>query len=164
MASPKKPRKKYRPRPVRADLIGYVKESLTPVAAHTNFILDLRIKNHSALAALTHGEATRAQFDVLIAAVNMTEAFYRLGIGKDYKDEIKAGLDALHTVGVRGATALGGRFVLRAEEMKAINLIMEIHDAQLDVVTMKEMEQAIALVANVVRGKGARPIMQRAAA
>ena len=163
MASNKKPRKKYRPRPVRADIIGYVKESLSPVAAQHSFLLDLRIKNHSALAALTQGEATRTQFDVLIAAVNMTEAFYRLGIGDDYKDEIRDGLDALHSVGVRSTSRPDGRFILKADEMKAINTIMELHDAQLDVVTIKEMEQAIALVGRVVRGKGARPIMRQAA-
>lgn len=145
MAANKKPRKKYRPKGVRLDNLAYIQESFSPVASHEHIALDLRIKNHEAMTALTKGTATRADWDILVAAFNMTEAFYRLGIGADYKDEVKLGLDALHAVGKRSLT-LSGRFIPRAGEMQALNTALELHDAQLDVATLRDMERAIDIV------------------
>lgn len=158
MAANKKPRKKYRPKGVRLDNLAYIRESFSPVTAHQHIALDLRIKNHEAMTALTKGTATRADWDILVAAFNMTEAFYRLGIGADYKEEVKLGLDALHAVGKRSLT-LGGRFVLRSDEMKALNMALELHDAQLDVATLRDMERAIEIVNNEFRLKKMRSVV-----
>jgi hypothetical protein len=38
------------------------------------------------------------------------------------------------------------RFVLKAEELVAMNLVMEIHDAQLDNTTVNDMEKAMDIV------------------
>jgi len=151
-------RSKYRPKPVLLNPVGYVIESMAPMSSHGNFLLDLRIKNHAALAALTQGRATRRDIDTLIQAVNVTEACYRLGIGKDYNDLVVAGLAALRSVGRRGAEI--GKFILRAEEMRALNDIMELHDAQLDVMTVKDMERAVNIVKEEMRLKRATPITQ----
>ena len=160
MASNKKPRKKYRPKGVRLDNLAYICESFSPVTSHKHIALDLRIKNHEAMAALTTGTATREDWDILVAAFNMTEAFYRLGIGAEYKAEVKLGLDALHAVGKRSLT-LGGRFVLRSEEMRALNTALELHDAQLDVATLRDMERAIEIVNNEFRLKKMRSVVDR---
>ena len=45
-------RSKYRPKGVRLDTIGYVTESLKPVASHDSYLLDLKIKNSEAMVAL----------------------------------------------------------------------------------------------------------------
>ena len=107
-------------------------------------MIDLKIKNHDAMAALTQGRATRNDIETLINMVNVTEALYRLGFGADYADVVKQGLDALHELGKRGAQA--GRFVVKAQEMTALNTIMELHDAQMEIITIKDMEKAIDLV------------------
>ena len=138
-------RSKYRPKGVRLDTMAYVKESLTPIAQHGGILMTLKIKNHAALAALTQGRATRAEIDTLIAALNVTEALYRMGFGREYGDVVKDGLDALRAVGARGAA--NNRFILRAQEMAALNTVMELHDAQLDLCVVKDLERATELVA-----------------
>ena len=137
-------RSKYRPKGIIMNPIAYVMESMTPVAKHDNFLIDLKIKNHSAMATLTQGKATRQDIDVLIPMGNICEALFRMGFGTEYKDVIHAGLDALHAVGRRGWQT--GRFILRAEEMTALNTLMELHDAQMDVITIKDMEKACQIV------------------
>ena len=57
---------------------------------------------------------------------------------------MQQGLDALHDVGSRGVQT--GRFILKAQEMSHLNLIMELHDAQMEVITVKDMERAVDLV------------------
>ena len=152
-------RSKYRPKPILQNPLGYVLESLTPIATMDKYFIELKIKNHLALANLTKGVATRQDIDTLIQAINMVEALYRLGFGREYATEVHAGLDALHTVGVRGAES--GRFILKAEEMNALNEAMELHDAQLEVITLKDMENAIKLVNEELRQKKMRPIVKQ---
>ena len=147
---------KYRPKPVLQDPLGYVLEGITPVSQHDSYLVDLKIRNHGAMTALTRGLATRQDIDVLIPAVNIVEALYRMGFGRDYFPEVRAGLDALFEVGVRGAES--GRFVLKASEMDALNVVMELHDAQLEVITVRDMDKAIALVIDDFKQKRMRAI------
>ena len=124
------------------------------------FSVDLRIKNHGAMDALRRGVATKDDMDVLIGAFNMTEAFVRLrpDLGEDWADEIKTGLDALHAVAVRGAKSM--RFILKAQELVAMNLVMEIHDVQLDQTTVKDLEKAMDIVKEEYRLRRMRAIKE----
>lgn len=137
-------RSKYRPRAVLANPVAYVMESITPVAAHDSYLVDLKIKNHGAMAALTRGQATRADMDTLIAMSNMIEALWILGFGKEYEAIMCAGQAAIIAVGRRGLDA--GKFILRASEMSALNDLMELHDAQMEVVTVGDIERGIAVI------------------
>jgi len=152
-------RSKYRPRPVLLNPMGYVIESMTPVSQHESFLIDVKIKTHMALANMTQGKAVREDVDTLIEAVNVVEALYRMGFGTEYGDEMRNGLDALHSVGVRGAKS--GRFILRSQEMKALNAIIDLHDAQLEVITLKDMERAYKLVLEEFRQKKVIPIVTK---
>ena len=152
-------RSKYKPKPVLLNPMGFVMENLSPVRSHTAFMLDLKIKNHAALEALTKGNATRADIDTLVAMGNVTEAFARMGFGKDYSDVVNRGLQALRSVGARGAAS--NRFILKAAEMSALNEFMELHDAQMEVVTLKDMDAAIALVREEFRLKKMTPIVEK---
>ena len=134
-------------------------ENLSPVRSHTSFMIDLKIKNHAAMDSLTKGVATRSDIDMLISMGNMTEAFARIGFGKDYSDVVKEGLLALRAVGKRGVES--GRFILKAAEMTALNELMELHDAQMEVVTLKDMDAAIALVREEYRLKKMTPILEK---
>ena len=137
-------RSAYRPKPVLVNPLLYVLESFRPVRAHDSYLVDLKIKNHGAMSNLTKGLAGKEDVDALINMVNVVEALYRLGFGREYGEVVKDGLDALHDLGRRGVQT--GRFVLKAQEMSHLNLIMELHDAQMDLVTIKDMEKAIDLV------------------
>ena len=151
-------RSKYRPKGVRPDAIGYVIESMKPVVAHESFAVDLRLANHLSLTMLTQGKATRKDMDVLISALNITESLWRLGYGREYRNVVDAGLRALRSVGGRGLAA--NKFILNAEEMAAINEAMELHDAQLDVITVKDMENALKIVHEEMRTKRATRIKE----
>jgi hypothetical protein len=152
-------RSKYRPKGVIMNPIAYVMESMTPVAKHDNFLIDLKIKNHMAMTNLTQGKATREDMDTLIPMANFVEALYRMGFGRDYATEVSTGLDALHAVGKRGAES--GRFILRSQEMRALNTLMELHDAQMDVITVKDMERAFKIVDEEYKQRRMRPIVER---
>jgi hypothetical protein len=152
-------RSKYKPRPVLLNPVGFVMEGLSPVRAHTAFMLDLKIKNHAAMDSLTKGVATRSDIDTIISMVNMTEAFARMGFGKDYGDVVRNGLQALRDVGKRGVAY--GNFIMKASEMNALNSAMELHDAQMDVVTLNDMDAAIALVYEEYRLKKMTPIVEK---
>jgi hypothetical protein len=137
-------RSKYRPRAVLANPVAYVVESITPVTQHDSYLVDLKIKNHGAMAALTRGHATRADMDTLIAMSNMIEALWTLGFGKEYEAVMCEGQAALISVGRRGLA--DGRFILRASEMASLNELMELHDAQMEVVTVGDIERGIEII------------------
>lgn len=152
-------RSKYKPRMMLQNPLAYVLESITPIATLEKYFIDLKIKNHDALRSLTQGLATRADVETLIATVNITEALYRLGFGREYGDVVRDGLDALRAVGKRGVES--GRFILKAPEMSALNLAMELHDAQLEIITLKDMENAIKVVNEEYRQRKMRPIVEK---
>jgi hypothetical protein len=155
-----KKKSKYKPKGVRADVMSYVLKGLQPFKT-AEYSTTLRIRNHDAMDALRRGDATIADLDILIAAFNMCEAYAMLRpeLGNDWKEEIGAGLDALHAVGRRGIESK--RFILKAEELKAMNLVLEIHDAQLDNTTVIDMEKAMDIVTKEYRARRMRPIKPR---
>ena len=152
-------RSKYRPRGVLINTLGYVLEGMTPIAKHDQYLVELKIKNHMAMSTLTKGLATRDDIDTLIATANITEALYRLGFGREYKDVVREGLDSLRSVGKRGVDT--NKFVLKSAEMNALNLMMELHDAQMDLITIKDMEKAMNIVREEYRQRKMRPIVEK---
>jgi len=141
----------YRPRPVILDTMSYVKEGFTPVKEHDSYLIDLKIKNHGAMTALTQGRADEAQINFLIGMSNAAEALCMMGFKQEYVELVLDGSDALFEVGRRGAKT--GSFVLKAEEMNALNLLMQIHDEQLELITVKDMEKANEIVLRELRSK-----------
>jgi len=153
-------RSKYRPKPQLPDPLAWVLNGLKPVAEAG--IVNVQIKNHNAIDALRQGMATRLDIDYIIEAFNVMEALSRLGVASDYKDEIKAAQDALYTATKRGVDA-GYRFVLKAAELNAINLGMEIHDAQVEVTSIATMEKAMDIVLGEFKKKRMRVIQETTA-
>ena len=137
-------RSSYRPKGVIRDPITYAVTGVQPITKYSNHILDVKIKNHDAMNTLLYGKATRQDMDVLIAMSNIVEALYRLGFGKEYKDVVATGLEALYQIGTRGYPT--DKFVCKLPEVAAMNELMELHDAQMDVITVRDMEKALDLV------------------
>ena len=119
----------------------------------------LRVKNHDALNNLRMGIASRSDMDMLIAASNIAEAMRRMGKGTDWEAELKAGYDALLAVARRGASTM--KFVMTGLELQAFNLLMDIHDAQLDACTVQDVENAIDLVTEEIKHKRATRIKEK---
>lgn len=150
-------RSKYRPKGVRLDNMAWLIQGMAPLR-HNQHAIDLKVKNHNALTEVVQGRGNREQIDVLIAAMNMAEALYRVNpdLGLQYSPEVKAAQDAIFNMGKRGIEK--GRFLFTGPEMVAMNAGMEVHDAQLEVCTIAELEKALDLVAMEIRHKRARPI------
>ena len=137
-------RSKYKPRPVLQNPLGYVIESLTPAAKHENFLLDLKIKNSEAMVALMKGHAIKADMDALIAMSNVTEALHQMGFGAEHGKICIDGRFAILKIVDRAKKH--GKFTPTGTEIQLLNLLMELHDAQMDVITVRDLEKALALV------------------
>jgi hypothetical protein len=149
-------RSKYKPKGVRLDNMAWVQSGLRRVD-EVSESATIKIRNHDAMNTLRLGTATKVEIDVLINALNVSEALAHNGVGGDWMPELRTAQDALYTLAKRGLTS---RFIVRGEELKALNLAMEIHDAQLEAVTVKQLEAALNFVNETVRLKKARPIVE----
>lgn len=156
-----KKRSSYRPKPIQKDPMAWVMSGMKSLKNVEGEAVKLKIKNHVAMCNLRDGTANRDTIDVLIAALNITEALASLDVGRDYLHDIRAGMDALHDIAARGLSA--GGFKASVPELMALNLAMDIHDAQLDACTVKELEDAIHRVVQLVRCGATRKIMAVAA-
>jgi hypothetical protein len=119
----------------------------------------LRIKNHDALLQITQGKGGRAHIDILIAAMNMAEALYRVNpaLGLEYADEIREAQDAIVAMSRRGLAK--GSFLFTGLELQAMNTGMDVHDAQLDACNVGELEKALDVVHAEIKNKKARAIV-----
>ena len=153
---------KYKPKGVRLDVMGWIKEGMQPMTTHGDAVLALRIKNHGALTNLVQGRGTRDDIDLLIAAINMTEALAMQGIGNDWRPEITAAQDAILTMTRRGIP-LGDKFLFTGPELTAVNLAMEVHDAQIDQASVADLEKALDKVQQEIKAGRARPVERKAA-
>lgn len=152
-------RKKYKPKGVRLDCMAWVMSGMKPVSQVQHAGLALKIKNHDALANITQGRGKRDDIDIVIAALNVAEGLAMLGLGTDWRPEINAAQEAVYQMGKRGLKQ-GDKFLFNGPEMQAVNLGMDIHDAQLDECTVKQLEQALAIVEREIRLKRAKMIKE----
>jgi hypothetical protein len=157
-----KKKSKYKPRGIRLDNLSWIVAGMKKVGALPTAGVALKLKNHEALDSILKGHGTKEHVDVLIAAVNMSEALIRIRdeLGVDWKDEIREAQDAIYTMGKRGFDK--NRFAFTGPEMTAVKLVMDLHDAQLDDCSVKEMEQALFIVNEEIRMKKCRPIVEPA--
>ena len=113
-----------------------------------------------AMQSLVQGRAARAEMDDMIAMGNAVEALYRLGFGEGYGDVVRLGVESLLEAARRGV-ANEGRFVLTASEMNALNNLMELHDGQMEVITVRDMENAMKLMEKEYRTGKMTPIVRK---
>ena len=151
-------RSKYKPKGVRLDNLSWIKAGFAKVGTLPQAGIGLKLKNHEALDSIMRGEGTRDHVDALIAAFNVAEALYKVNpdLGLDYAQEIKNSQDAILTMSRRGLQK--GRFLFSGPEMQTIRYGMEVHDAQLDAASVRDMEKAIDLVSKTILNKQARLI------
>lgn len=151
-------RSKYRPKGILPDPVTWVMAGMKKVdeiSAGTT----LKIRNHDAMNNIRLGNGTRRDVDAVIDAMNVAEALAKRGVGADWMPEIRIAQDHLLALAKRGVQN-GFRFIMRAEELNALNLGMEVHDAQLDAVTVRELEQAMNDVMEILRLKKMRTVLE----
>lgn len=156
-------RKKYKPKGVRLDCMAWVMSGMKPVSQVQHAGLALKIKNHDALTNITQGRGKRDDIDIVIAAMNVAEALAMLGLGSDWRKEVNAAQEAIFSMGKRGLKN-NDKFLFTGPEMQAVNLGMDVHDAQLDECTVKQLEEALLIVDREIRYKRAKMIKEEVAA
>lgn len=139
----KKPKKKYRPKSPIADPLGFVLEGFKPLRQQDSYLLNLKVVNHGAMLQLTRGAASLDDINTLLAMSNGCVALVSMGIGAEYREVMDRGVAALQAVCDRACQT--DRVTLYAHEITALNEFIELHDAQLDVVTVAEMSRAIEI-------------------
>jgi hypothetical protein len=151
---------KYKPRPVRTDNLNWVLSGMRKVGTLPTAGTALKLKNHEALDSILRGQGTKEHVDVLINAVNMAEAMVRIrdDLGADWKTEIRAAQDAIYTMAKRGVER--GSFAFTGPEMTALKLVMDVHDAQLDDCTVRELEMTLDIIYEEIRLKKCRAIVE----
>lgn len=155
-----KKRSAYKPRQIRLDTMQWVKSGFAKMT-NNPAALDLRIKNHASLKAIVEGKAARHDVDLMVAAMNMLEALAKQNkhLGQDWATEIQTAQEALLTMTRRGIER-GDRFIFTGPELTAVNLAMDIHDAQIEACTVGQLESALYLVQKTIRAGKAQSIEQ----
>ena len=136
MSANKKPRKKYNPNKrasmdafagLRALQMARALQSDRPL--DKDQLLDLGISYHGALSAVVSGSGTHDDTNVLAMASNICMLLCESGIGKEHIDIARAGQEAIVILMMRHLSI--GKCIATGQELKALQELLELHDAQL---------------------------------
>lgn len=148
-------KKKYRPRIVLADPVGYVLEGMSTLASVEGGaqLRRLKLRNYAALGAIRAGEGNLSHATSLISVADVSEAMLSATqLGQGFESSISAGRAAINSMTQRGERT--ERYLFTGLELTAATELMEVLDAQLDRCTVSEL--GLALTALRKRG-GYRP-------
>jgi hypothetical protein len=107
----------------------------------------LRTRNYLALSAVESGTGKPSDVNLLVGVSNMATAISRQ-YGQEYRAEIRRGADAVESI--RNRAVRWGKVQATPTELEAIKLLFEIHDAQLNEVTIAELHDALKLMGRKV--------------
>lgn len=160
MPASRKPRKRYRPRPVDADPVSLAMTSAATLS--TNQQMTLLSAAEEAFGRFRAGRGGTAAWRDMADALNTAEALVDLGIGSDQAETFQAAQAALATVGSRHQ--LTGSWTLWASEVRVLDRALAVYALQLQVCSTREWRTAVQRVRDVVRGAlagnaGARCVM-----
>lgn len=140
-------RSKYRPRPL-VNPLAYVLQTVQPVTGHETYLLDLKLVTTAAFADLATGTATREHIEKLVAAHNIAQSLVHLGFGSQFEawtDRSQAALVAICERYVKLK-----RYVATGPELQALRDLLELHDQQMECITVGDMEKAINYATKLV--------------
>ena len=137
MSKSKKPRKKYDPsKRARTDAFGGIRALFharalqSPEQLDASQIRDLGIGYHGALHAITSGAGSWDDANTLAMASNICMLLCEVGVGREYIAQAKAGQEAVVLLMMRARTV--GKFVATGSELRALQDLLDLHDAQLE--------------------------------
>ena len=152
MAANKKPRKRYKPKSIWLNPMDFVKENLALLAEFDpDYVLKIKLKDHSAMTAVQQGTATKRDMDNISATFNLVFGMREtLGLPEDAYWEFGRTLHhanlAFKAVCSRANEI--NRVVCKADELQAFNELIELNDNLLDVVTVKQWGEALQFAKN----------------
>lgn len=122
------------PKPQRSgnvDAIGravmHAQRAIQPVSADQ--ARDLGIAYHGALNAIAQGTGNAEDANTLALCANMALMLVEIGLGVDQVPAVQAAQDAI--VSMMSREQRTGRFVLTGEELRHLQHLLDLHDAQL---------------------------------
>lgn len=136
MPATKKPRKKYRPRLVASNPIEYVLSGLRNVTPQE--MTSVGIINHGALVALVTEAGNKDEWGYLNGAVNLALVLAEKGFGYEFWGELREAQLALANVGRRWLK--WQKWQITELEERILGRALEIHDAQLALTVVKDIE------------------------
>lgn len=164
MASNKKPRKAYRPRPVTAHTMTLATHfAAKPAAADCKEVLDML---HSAIKALREGVATEHQWSIAAGAVQVSMAVERQGIVRGLQEHLQSADECLQEIYDRALRAGGGHWVrvtLYYQELDALQTFQELHAFQMAQLGRAEFLAAVDVAQKKIKAQGNRPAVIREA-
>lgn len=114
--------------------------------------IKMRLMGHQAMDTFRRGQGTREHLQVMIDVANMSETLALVhNLGKDWLPEINEGQEAIRRLAKRSAEL--GRYTLKADELKAMTLLLEIHDAQLDACSIQTLGKAVEYIRGRIAAK-----------
>ena len=154
-----KKKSKYKPKQIRLDTMEFVKQGIVKVADVPVAGIKLRLQSYEAFDTIVSGEPTKDHVDTLISCGNMAETLARFGHGQDWLPEIMQAQKCILEMGRRGLKK--GSFRFTGDEMQKIKLLLEIHDAQLEATTVRDMEKALDYIAKQIMAGRATPVEEK---
>ena len=148
---------KYKPKGVRLDTMNWVVTGMTKVSAKESAYVTMHLKNMSALDSLAKGTANKKEMDICIGVINVAEALCELGVGSEYHQLVLDASSALYDVCKR-SFEINDRFICRGEELSAIKLGYEVHDAQKESTTIGMLDKALDVIDKTIRAQKATVI------
>lgn len=134
----KKRNKKYVPKTIVQNPLNYFMGGLKKI--DENHLVELNIKNHSAMFNICSGKGQKFDFDQLVGMINMALILTELHFDNQYHAMLIQARDSLHSVGMRYRKI--NVFVFAGGEMQALNDALEVHEAQLKAVRVIDVERA----------------------
>lgn len=125
----------------RIDPVSWVLNGMKRLDQKSDEMISLSYGVHSCVVALTKGQATRDDLTFLLSSAKVCKGLVDLGIAVEYLPQVELGMQSVLDVANRGWEQ--NHFVVKAVELNAINTMVEIHDAQLEIVTMSELENVV---------------------
>ena len=145
-------KRKFVSRWVKANPLEVVAERIRPAKKQGDWVLDRSLKVSSAFEALMRGEAARTHIEDIIAAHNMAVALQKFKIGEEHRDVTLASSGALVSITERFNRC--GRYGVTGREVKALQELVELHNAQLESACVGEVQKAYEYAVSVERSSG----------
>jgi hypothetical protein len=98
---------------------------------------------HAALVMFGTGQATKANFDTLVYACNVGRILAENDLGDEYVGIIDAAVEAMSACSDRYDAEPAAGFHFTDEEMEAMKMFADLHEAQMEIATRAELEAAI---------------------
>lgn len=145
MAGSTKPRKHMKYPPgcgATRNRVGIAIEFARPISEQDDWLSRIKTLNHGAMVAMLAGSATKEDLRDVIAAYNIARSLLLAGFGVEHHDVIIQSADAIEALAKRFTKH--GKYILTGQEITALNTLLDLHDAQMSIATVGDIERAIA--------------------